>query len=480
MRNSEFTQRATQPALSPLASVTTPEPRAIQRNEFGDLASQPALALAHGRETASSLVDGGATHIIHPTDYGAIPGTWQHDCKRLRLGDKSFMETYGSVEKLFVVPCGGPPIRRRVLIAPKVMGMVWSHTQEVDNYRSTIVHSPDHFTITLEDGRKISAHKTPNGLRWIQLEVLPSERSVSMALMAALSPCCQLTPGETKDILSLTQRALSDTSMALLTEPTGHMHFISGVGKPRIELTDIQLLHLWHARLGHVSFQSLVTVLAKTGVLDRPISQKAIRAYAEHSCDICNAHRLKRRPTQRAIPRPWPDGHFRNMPSPQRALRPLRRVLLDIFGPVAYPSVEHGYRFLLGFYDEATGFRWAFGCKTHTAEVCEEITQLLRAALRLILGEIDIIRTDNAAEFARSERWRDYMSDCGIFKEFSVAYDARAMGGVERGWGKAVPTAGCLLSQFGTGRNHWFTAVAHAFLCANIEGLSLGAPAMTA
>jgi hypothetical protein len=91
----------------------------------------------------SSLFDGGATHIVHEDDKGAIPGSWQPDVAGLRLGDDTFIPAFGSVLKDFIPPpdVGGPDIRRRVLIAPAVASRVWSGTQEVDMYGSTFVIS---------------------------------------------------------------------------------------------------------------------------------------------------------------------------------------------------------------------------------------------------------------------------------------------------------------------------------------------------
>jgi hypothetical protein len=58
----------------------------------------------------SSLFDGGATHIVHEDDKGAIPGSWQPDVAGLRLGDDTFIPAFGSVLKDFIPP---PVARRR-------------------------------------------------------------------------------------------------------------------------------------------------------------------------------------------------------------------------------------------------------------------------------------------------------------------------------------------------------------------------------
>jgi hypothetical protein len=60
----------------------------------------------------SSIYDGGATHIVHEDDEGAILGSWQPDVAGLRLGDDTFIPAFGSVLKDFIPPhnVGGPDI----------------------------------------------------------------------------------------------------------------------------------------------------------------------------------------------------------------------------------------------------------------------------------------------------------------------------------------------------------------------------------
>ena len=168
------------------------------------------------------------------------------------------------------------------------MGLIWSHHQEVDIHRSTIVDTPDECYIVLLDGRRIPAVKTPNGLRWIRLTTLPSERSMCMAIFASLSAHADPPPDHQVAVDWLLDHAFSDADgNHACAASDGTLAFVSGVGKPRIALTDIQLLHLWHARLGHPSFPILIKTLATLRVLSKQISKQAIRTFAETTCDIC-------------------------------------------------------------------------------------------------------------------------------------------------------------------------------------------------
>ena len=92
------------------------------------------------RLPGKSLFDSGATHYVRSTDVGAIPGSWRKDVPGLWVGNKQFLPVFGSVEMDFIPPpdVGGPDIRRRVLIAPGVLYDIWSHSAEVDHYKSTV------------------------------------------------------------------------------------------------------------------------------------------------------------------------------------------------------------------------------------------------------------------------------------------------------------------------------------------------------
>ena len=428
--------------------------------------SQPSRASDH-----CSLFDSGASHFVEPNDFGAIAGSFRHDVKRLRVGDNRFMPVVGSVEKAFIPPAdvGGPDIIRRVLIAPGVLCRVWSGASEVDTYHSTVVDSPSGSHFTLLDGRTIILTKDRNGLRRAPSRIRPSDASCCMVITSGLAPPFTPPLSSLVDELALV-RDVHETltrndfgNVPTLTCFDGYFTFVSGVGKAVVALTVLEHLRLWHCRLCHPPTRRLLLALQQLNVPGPVITREGLRQFNCEACGMCDAFKQRTRAINPA-PRRTRDDAFKaaTAPSPRRALRPLRRLLIDIFGKVRYRSIQHHYQYLLGICDEATGYRWVFGCKEHTAEVIEELLQRFRAAHRLILGDVDIIRSDNASEFAKSERWKCFLSDCGIFPEYSVAYDARAMGAIEVTWKPMAPTAGILLAQLGAGMGHWFTASCHA------------------
>ena len=143
-------------------------------------------------------------------------------------------------------------------------------------------------------------------------------------------------------------------------------------------------------------------------------------------------------------------------------------VLLDIFGPVPWESAQHGYRYVLGIWCECTGFRWVFGCKTHTESDVEHHVQCWRASMKLLRPDldVDIVRTDGAAE-NRSHKWRSFLASSGILHEESIAYSAHQMGGIEHGW-LHVPNAGAMLAVARMGKRHWYSALRYAITLSNL------------
>ncbi|KOO32466.1 opie1 pol protein, partial [Chrysochromulina tobinii] len=394
----------------------------------------------------SSLFDGGATHIVHEDDKGAIPGSWQPDVAGLRLGDDTFIPAFGSVLKDFIPPpdVGGPDIRRRVLIAPAVASRVWSGTQEVDMYGSTFVDSPTKGKyLQLEDGRILKLRLASNGLRMLDLRVRPTE--------AVINTLFAIHPAPSLDSAALCR--------------------ITGVGKRHLPLAPIEFLRLWHCILGHLSSRRLLATLRHTLVLANVpvLAPDVVKAYEKEHCDVCNAF-LQKRASAPALA-PVASGVRAETdlpPSVGRALRPLYRILLDVFGPVPWASAQFGYRFVLGLICEATMMRWIFGLKTHTENDVEGCINLFLASMRLLRPDlsIDIIRSDGAPE-NRSHRWAAYLQSLGVLHEQSIAYDSHQMGAIENTW-NLVPSAGAMLAVSNLGKTHWYTALRYAVLLSNI------------
>ena len=156
---------------------------------------------------------------------------------------------------------------------------------------------------------------------------------------------------------------------------------MTGVGKRPAALDPLSFLRLWHATLAHITARCLFDTLDFLLVVsNKPvITPEAKRAFATEHCDICDAYKQRKvKPTAEhptvAIdvehPEANPEATARGARqaktvSPTRALRGLYRIIFDVFGPVAVPSAQFNFTYVLGYSDEATGMRWVFGSKSH-------------------------------------------------------------------------------------------------------------------
>ena len=421
-----------------------------------DMQTAARVNIARGSVPRMMLSDSGASHYIDLDDFGCIEGSWAPDIPGLHLGDNTLIPAYGSCEKAYIDPKGGDDLVRRVLICPDVSARVWSQGREVDMHESTYVDAPSGAYYELADGRRMLVSKSKNALRWVDWKVRPTAHSTAVQLVAGSGRCMWMSSiTNSAGITTVVGMNASERSATIMSHTTG-------VGKRAMQLTPIEYLRLWHARLGHASCRRVLATLKHHLVLDAVvvITREAYREFSIEHCDVCDAFRQKREGAPHAAPR----AAVAPVVSPRRALRPLWRVLLDVWGKFKYPSAQHHYVFYLGYTCEATGMRWLFGSKEHTAEVQEEHTQRLRATLRRSHPtiEFEIIRTDGASEFAKAKRWAGYLADSTITHELSIAYQAWQMGAQERGWGLSTPPAKAMLASSPLSVAHHYTASRHA------------------
>ena len=231
-------------------------------------------------------------------------------------------------------------------------------------YGSTFVDSPSKGKyLQLEDGRILKLRLASNGLRMLDLRVRPTDAMINN--LVAIRP------------------AAPPSSAALCR--------ITGVGKRHIPLAPIEFLRLWHCILGHLSSRRLLATIRHTLVLANvpALTPDIVKAYEGEHCDVCNAFLQKRAsaPTQAPVASGI-RAATESPPSVGRALRPLYRILLDVFGPVPWASAQFGYRFVLGLICEATMMRWIFGLKTHTEVDIESCINLFLASMRLLRPDL--------------------------------------------------------------------------------------------
>src|SRR5690242_18114819 len=109
--------------------------------------------------------------------------------------------------------------------------------------------------------------------------------------------------------------------------------------------------------------------------------------------------------------------------------RPLELLYIDLFGPIAYISID-GSKYCLVIVDDYSRFTWVFFLqkKSQTQETLKGFLRRAQNGFRL---RIKKIRSDNGTEFKNSQI-EGFLEDEGIKHEFSSPYTPQQNGVVER------------------------------------------------
>jgi transposase InsO family protein len=99
--------------------------------------------------------------------------------------------------------------------------------------------------------------------------------------------------------------------------------------------------------------------------------------------------------------------------------RPLEMLHMDLFGPIAYISID-GNKYDLVIVDDYSCFTWVFFLhnKSETEEV---LKKFLKRAQNEFDAKVNKIRSDNGSEF-KNTQVEDYLDQEGIKHEFSTPY----------------------------------------------------------
>jgi hypothetical protein len=169
----------------------------------------------------------------------------------------------------------------------------------------------------------------------------------------------------------------------------------------RCLITKINMGWLWHRRLAHIDMRNFHKlqqdghILGLTNIVfekDRP-------------CDACQAGKQVET-----------HHHAKNI---MTTTRPLEMLHMDLFGPVAYISID-GNKYGLVIVDDYSRFTWVFFLQDKI-----ETQEVLKKFLRMTQNEFDAkvkkIRSDNDSEF-KNTQIEDFLDEEGIKHEFLAPY----------------------------------------------------------
>ncbi|GJS04403.1 retrovirus-related pol polyprotein from transposon TNT 1-94 [Tanacetum coccineum] len=200
---------------------------------------------------------------------------------------------------------------------------------------------------------------------------------------------------------------------------------------------------LWHARLGHVSFDVISTlnklgVLSITSLLPKPIL-----------CTPCQLAKGQRLPfTINA----------------KRSSHPLDLIHCDLWGPAPICSKD-GYRYYVAFIDDYSRFTWLYPLKTKTG-----FYSVLPVFINLVqtqcLRKIKTFQSDGGTEFV-NQIVRKIFEDNGTFHRFSCPYTPQQNGRAERKHRHIVETGLAMLFNAHVPASYWVDAFTTATFIIN-------------
>jgi len=183
---------------------------------------------------------------------------------------------------------------------------------------------------------------------------------------------------------------------------------------------------LWHARLGHLGYSGLATLIQRSTVLGIPKAVTVAAAklmVSKHVCKGCLLGKSHRVPIYRHVHR--------------RASRVFDLVHTDVMGPFPCRS-RGGARYVVTFFDDHTKNVW-LGFMTYKSEVFD---YLRRFVLRFTKGKSRVasvqwgcdlkeLRSDNGGEY-KSHQLSNFCKDMGIHQQFAERYTPEQNGAAER------------------------------------------------
>jgi hypothetical protein len=129
---------------------------------------------------------------------------------------------------------------------------------------------------------------------------------------------------------------------------------------------------------------------------------------------------------------------------------------MDLFGPVAYLSIE-GSKYGLVIVDDFSCFTWVFFLQDKS-ETQGTLKRFLRRAQNEFELKVKKIRSDNGSEF-KNLQVEEYLEEEGIKHEFSAPYTPQQNGVVERKNRTLIDMARTMLGEYKTPERFWSEAV---------------------
>jgi transposase InsO family protein len=195
---------------------------------------------------------------------------------------------------------------------------------------------------------------------------------------------------------------------------------------------------LWHRRLAHVGMKNLYKLLKGEHILG------LINVHFEKDriCSACQAGK------QVGVHHPHKNIMMTD--------RPLELLHKDLFGPIAYISIDRS-KYCLVIVDDYSRFTWVFFLQ-EKSQTQETLKRILRRAQNEFGLRIKKIRSNNGTEFKNSQI-EGFLEEEGIKHEFSSPYTPQQNGVVERKNRTLLDMARTMLDEYKTLDRFWVEAI---------------------
>jgi transposase InsO family protein len=207
---------------------------------------------------------------------------------------------------------------------------------------------------------------------------------------------------------------------------------------------------LWHHRLAHVGMKNLHKLLKGEHIL----GLTNVHFEKDRVCSACQAGKQVR------VHHP-----HKNIMTTDR---PLELLHMDLFGPIAYISID-GSKYYLVIVDDYSRFTWVFFLQ-EKSQTQDTLKGFLRRAQNEFELRIKKIRSDNGIEFKNSQI-EGFLEEEGIKHEFSSPYTPQQNGVVGRKNRTLLDMARTMLDEYKTPDRFWAEAINTA--CYSINRLYL-------
>ncbi|GJW88831.1 ribonuclease H-like domain, reverse transcriptase, RNA-dependent DNA polymerase [Tanacetum coccineum] len=202
---------------------------------------------------------------------------------------------------------------------------------------------------------------------------------------------------------------------------------------------------LWHARLGHLNFESLKTMTQRDLVRGIPTIKQT-----KQICDVCLIGKQNRTPFPKK--------------AKARSTSPLDLVYGDLCGPIT-PPTPSGKRYIFLIVDDYSRYMWVYflNTKDQAFDTFKEYKSTVEKELRTTLK---MLRTDRGGEFTSNE-FTQYCKENGIARQLTAPYSPQQNGVVERRNRTIMSATRCMMKATNMPQNFWAEAVRHAIYILN-------------